>query len=416
MINRRAFVGLLVASTISLLGSRMTAVALPWLVLVTTGSASKTGIVAAAELVPYVLACALIGPAVDRLGSRRMSILGDLASAVVVSAVPVLHGLGDLNFLGLVGLVIVVGITRGLGDTSKRGAIFPEAVAQSGIEMTRATSLSDGISRAASMIGALLAGGLIVWMHGPANVLLIDAASFVACAVLVGVLVRPPKLVRAHESAPEHERYWPALQAGLRYIRTDTLLLGLVLMLFVTNMLDQAYATVLVPLWARDIFGSPVGIGLVAASFGAGAVLGNIVYTVLAPRLPRWAPYTYGFLIAGAPRFFVLGFGGRAWLVIAIGFLNGMAIAAVNPILDAVLIERIPLNMQARISGIGTACAFAGMPLGALLGGWLGGYGARVALLVVGGVYLVATLAPLFGRFWREMDARPVPAMSVAAA
>ncbi|MFC7484426.1 hypothetical protein ACFQX7_36470 [Luedemannella flava] len=56
--NRRPLVGLLVAETISNLGSRMTMVALPWLVLVTTGSAARTGLVAAVEILPYVLASA----------------------------------------------------------------------------------------------------------------------------------------------------------------------------------------------------------------------------------------------------------------------------------------------------------------------------------------------------------------------
>jgi MFS family permease len=240
-------------------------------------------------------------------------------------------------------------------------------------------------------------------------VLLIDAASFGVCAVLIALLVRVPG--KSVKDDGEPEAYHAALRAGLAFLRGDRLVLGLMAMLFVTNMLDQGFSAVLVPLWARDIFGSPVGIGLVGGSFGAGAVLGNIAFTMLAPRLPRWGLFAVGFLVAGAPRYVVLAYGAPGWAIVALGLIDGVAIAAVNPILSAVMYERVPEQLQARVQGLGSAIAFAGMPLGALMAGWLGEYGAQVALLVSGGAYLLATLAPFVGKVWREMDVRPAGAL-----
>jgi len=80
MSRRAGFVGLMVAEAISLFGSRMAFLALPWLVLVTTGSATLTGVVTFAEMLPYVLVNAVGGPLVDRLGARRASISMDAAS------------------------------------------------------------------------------------------------------------------------------------------------------------------------------------------------------------------------------------------------------------------------------------------------------------------------------------------------
>jgi len=397
--------GLLIAGSLSLLGSRMTMVALPWLVLVTTGSPAKTGLVGAAELLPYVLACALGGPLIDRVGGRRISIIADSLSLVTVGAIPLLHNTGRLGFPALMALVAVAGLLRGFGDTAKRGAMFPQVVTASGVEMTRAASLVDGFSRAAGLIGAILAGPLIVWLGDASDVLFVDAISFGVCAILVGLLVRVPGKVVKDDDEPE--AYSAALRAGLGFLRGDRLVLGLIVMLFFTNMLDQGFSAVLVPLWARDIFGSPAGIALVGGSFGLGAVLGNIAFTVLAPRLPRWALFSVGFLIAGAPRYFVLAYGAPGWAIVALGLINGVAIAAINPILSAVLYERVPERLQARVQGLGSAVGFAGMPLGALMAGWLGEYGVQVALLVSGVIYLLSTLAPFVGKFWREMDARP---------
>lgn len=404
--RRAGFAGLLIASTLSLLGTRMTMVALPWLVLITTGSSAKTGIIGAAELLPYVLACAFGGPLIDRIGGRRVSIVTDALSALAIGAIPLLHESGRLSFPALTGLVALAGLLRGFSDSAKRGAMFSQAVAQAGIEMTRATSLKDGLFRTAGLVGMLLAGVLVVWLDGAARVLLVDAASFAVCAILVAALVRVPGKAQ-HTGEPE--AYHLALLGGLKYLRRDRLVLGLIAMLFLTNLLDQGFFSVLLPLWANDIFASPIGISIVGASFGIGAVVGNIVFTIAAPRLPRWAPFTFGFLIAGGPRLAVLAFDAPTWMIIVVFAIAGIAIAGVNPILGAVSYERIPEHLQTRVLGLATAVAYAGMPLGALLCGWLGELGVKTALLIVGAIYLLTTLAPFTGKMWREMDRRPAP-------
>ncbi len=62
----RPLVGLLTAEGISIAGSRMSLVALPWFVLATTGSPLRTGVVAFAEMLPYVVSAVLAAPLVDR--------------------------------------------------------------------------------------------------------------------------------------------------------------------------------------------------------------------------------------------------------------------------------------------------------------------------------------------------------------
>jgi MFS family permease len=402
--NRKAgLAGLLVATTLSLLGSRMTMVALPWLVLASTNSPGKTGVVGAVELLPYVLASALGGPLIDRIGGRRVSIVSDAISMVVIGAIPLLADTDRLAFPVLLVLVALAGLLRGLGDTAKHGAMFPQTVEKAGTEMTRAASLVDGLSRGAGMVGVVLAGALITWLGGAANVLIFDALSFGLCALIIGLFVRVPGRAE-HAKA---EKYGQALKAGVAYMRSDALVLGIGVMVAFTNTLDQASSSVLTPLWAKEIYGSAVGIGIVGASFGLGAVLGNIAFTIYAPKLPRWSLYTFGFLIAGGPRFAVLAFGAPAWLLIVNGLIDGLAVAAINPIIGAVSYERVPEHLQARVMGLLGGVAYAGMPIGALLGGWLGGFGAKPALLITGSLYLLATLMPFFGKFWREMDIRP---------
>ncbi|WP_326561024.1 MFS transporter [Micromonospora sp. NBC_01796] len=408
--RRTPLAGLLTAEAISLVGSRMSMVALPWFTLVSTGSAAKTGVVAFAEMLPYVLACALGGPLIDRLGARRTSIVADLGSAAAVVAVPLLYRADLLGFGVLTALVAVAGLLRGFGDSSKQ-VIFPETVAAAGVELTRATSLHDGLGRLATLLGAPLAGLLIAALDAP-TVLLIDAATFGAGALIIAFAVpRAGSTVGSEQERDgEGESYLAALRTGLRFIRQNALLRGMLLMVFVTNLADAAYGTVLAPVWARDVIGSPIALGFVSAAFAVGAVLGNVVFTVVAPRIPRFWVFAIGFLIAGAPRFVAFAVTDRLWVVYVVSFVAGVSIAAVNPIFGALSYERIPERLRARVLGLTRAVSFAGIPLGGLLGGAaVTGLSLPAACLLFGLAYLVVTLLPFFSPVWRTMDDRPAP-------
>ena len=88
--------------------------------------------------------------------------------------------------------------------------------------------------------------------------------------------------------------------------------------------------------------------------------------------------------------------------------LAGVAISVVNPILMAVMVERVPQHLQARVYGLSTSLAWAGIPLGSVLGGWLADHvGVRTALLSCAAVYFAATLLPFMSKVWRQMDRAP---------
>jgi hypothetical protein len=158
--DRRPLAGFLGAAGISALGTRMSMLALPWLVLTATGSAALTGVVAFAEMAPYVTVQALGGPMVDRLGARRVSVGTDLLAAAFLGLVPVLFAAHLLPPPGLAGLVAVVGGARGAGDCA-RGVMVPGVGGIARLPLERSTGLFDGVSRAAALVGLPLAGTLV---------------------------------------------------------------------------------------------------------------------------------------------------------------------------------------------------------------------------------------------------------------
>jgi MFS family permease len=146
---RARFVALFTADVVSVLGTRVSMLAIPWLVLVTTGSPAKMGLVAGAEMLPYVVSGVVAAPLADRFGLRRTTIVTDVGSALAMAAVTFAPQLG---FGWLLVLVAVAGALRGLGDRVKHVILRPLAEA-AGIQMLRVTTAYEGFSRTAMLVG-----------------------------------------------------------------------------------------------------------------------------------------------------------------------------------------------------------------------------------------------------------------------
>jgi len=404
---RGRFIALFVADVVSVLGSRVSMLAIPWLVLVTTGSATKMGLVAGAEMLPYVLSGVLAAPLADRFGVRRATIVTDAGSALAMAGIAASPQLG---FGWLLVLVALAGATRGLGDRVKHVMLRPLAEA-AGIKVIRVTSAYEGFSRTAMLLGSAAGGLLIAWV-GALGAIWVDAVSFALCALVVAVLVRLPADAFPRQTPDTREPYLVALRGGFRVLWLDRLLPSMIVMLFALNMFNQASIAVFIPLWVDEVLHTPEALGLVLGTFAAGAVLGSIVFTAIAPRLPMYQTFMLGALLAGAPRLLILGLTHDVVLVCAVSFLSGLAMAAVNPVVGAMLYERVPPELQTRAFGVCTAITFTGIPIGGVLAGLaVTGFGVDTAILVAGVLCLLATAAPWVWSRGRgaEADATPEP-------
>jgi MFS family permease len=394
--RRTPLAALLVANVLSIAGTTMTYLAIPWFVLETTGSPVRTGLVIGVEVAGVVAASVLGGPVIDRLGHRRASVRSDQLATVAVLAIPVLHLTVGLPFWALLVLTAVLGLSRAPGETA-RSAMMPELIAMAGTSLERASGAYEGVSRTARALGAPLAGILIA-VAGPPALLLIDGATFLMSAILVGLLVP------GGERRPAHP-YLRELLDGFRFLRGDRLLLAIVLMVMFTNMLDMATMAVLFPVYAKDILHSSVALGLMAGVFAAGAVAGNAFYTWRGSGLPRWLTYTVAFLVVGSPRYLLLAVEPGLAAILVGMLLSGLAAGMINPILYVVMVERLPVEQRAKVLGLVGGGVLAAAPVGALLAGVaIEAFGLTASLLLVGSLYLLATLCPLAFRAWRQMD------------
>jgi predicted MFS family arabinose efflux permease len=319
----------------------------------------------------------------------------------MVLAIPTLYLTVGLSYRLLLVLLFARWLLATPGETA-REALVPDLAGRAGFTMERVTAAYDGAYRGAKMVGAPLAGVLIVWL-GPAYLLLVDGSTFLLSAALIRLGVP-----RSPRHGAGHEGYLDSLREGLAFLWHDRLLRSAVAIVLVTNLLDTGLGQVLLPLYARDVTNDPRAYGMLVGAVGAvgaGAVAGTVAYGTLGARLPRRMTFALCFLVAGAPRTLVLATHASMELALAVTVVSGFAAGAINPLLGVVEFERIPPRLRARVLGTITAGAYAGMPFGGLLAGSLTEYsGLKVALVVFAGVYLVVSIPPFAGRAWREPD------------
>lgn len=391
---------LLTASMISYTGSILTLLALPWFVLETTGSVAQTGITACCSTLPLVISALLGNRIVDRLGFKRTSVVSDLVSGGCVASIPLLANTVGLAFWQLLVLVFIGGLFKTPGATA-RSALLPDLAEMAKMRRERANAMGDGVSRVSSFIGAPLSALLITFI-GTKNLLYLDAASFFISALVIGLLVPTIRLIPTNA---EHESsYLRHLQQGVRFMLRDGVLLAMMGTILVTNLLDQALLAVVAPASIKQVFHSPLPLGWMYGAFGGAAFVGTLLFGAIGHRLPRRWTFGVGSTLGGAPRFWIL-LAPFLPLLIVVHAIAGLGAAPTNPLIDTILQERVPPEMRARVFGTTTAGAYMGIPLGAVLGGFLVTWiGIHNTLLAMGALYGVTTLSLLVNPALQAMD------------
>jgi MFS family permease len=403
---------LLAAHAISQTGNVVTAFAIPFYVLGLGGTGVEVGVAAFFATAPIVIGGALGGVVVDRVGHRRAAIVADLVSGVAVLSIPVLALTVGLPFWALLLLVFAGGLLDTPGQTARR-IMLPGLTARAGVRLEQSVGMLDGSERFAKLIGASIAG-LLVALVGPMAALFVNAATFAVSALLTWAFVAAvpaasPAAPPDRSDAPRTS-YWADLAEGFRFVVHDPLMRLIVGLVLVTNLLDAARGSTLMPLYANDRLGGAAALGLLVAVMGGCALVGNVVFGFVAHRVPRRVTFAVCFALAGGPSSAAFALGAPLPVLVAMTALSGLAAGAINPILGTVELERVPEHMRGRVFGLINAGAWAGVPFGALLGGIAADtIGLTLAFGIVAVVYTLVTLSPLAGGSWRQMERQPAP-------
>ena len=351
---------LVAAEIVSILGSRMTYLALPWFVLVTTGSAAKMTFVLAAEILPVAIFGIPSGMLVERLGARRTMLLCDAARAPLLASLPLLHSADLLSFPLLLGLVFALGCFMAPYFSAQR-VILPELVGEDETTIAQANSVIEGGTAFAGLAGPALAGILIPFLSAP-NVLYVDAATYVLSFLLLYVFV--PRTKKA--AAPSQG----GVLAGISFFARDRLLAPLGFTVILINLLGSALSATL-PFYAFDAFsGSSKIAGLFYTAGGAGALIGSIGAVLVVKRLTplRLAGIE---IVAMTLPLWLLQLGLPAWGVMATLFTTMLFAPLVNGPIIGVVTARTPPELRPKVMTALVSVSTVSVPLGFLAAGQL---------------------------------------------
>lgn len=404
--DRMAIPALVAAAAISSIGNNLTSIAIPWFVYITTGSATRTGLVAFAGLLPIAIGGVLGGAIIDRLGFKRSSVISDIASGVTVAMVPTLYLLDMLAFWHLLVLAFVGALLDSPGSTA-RSAMVPRLARKVAMPLERANSALQLSFFGGQTIGPAIAGTLI-GLVGAASVLYFDAVTFAISALIIAVVISYPSR-KEHESESDEDAQSSILDDamdGLRYIVHDPFIRAMLSIAIFANFLFSPMFAVVLPVFVKQQFDSATALGLLAASFGVGSVAGTILYGIFGSRLPRYPVFAGGgvlltlgmWVLPIAPSLLVACLG---------GLVAGLSLGPFNILASVVLQERVPEEMLGRVFGaLGLTALFS--PLGVLLAGVaVDAIGIRPTMAIIASGTTLIALAIFFHPDLRMVE-RPV--------
>ncbi|WNM30384.1 MFS transporter [Streptomyces sp. Li-HN-5-11] len=397
--ERSAFRRLWTAQTVSLLGSQVSLIAFPLtaVVLLHAGSGG-VGLLGAAERLPFLLFGLVAGVLVDRWRPRRVMLAGDWIRAAALALIPVAAWMHAVTLWWMCAIAFVVGVATVFFDIAYQSALTDVVETE---ELVDANRLLESSRTIAEVSGPGLAAVLLKVASAPVSIL-VDAFSFAVSALCL----QSTPAGRSAEEGPRNEEAGAArgsirseLMTGLRFIRDTEFLRWNAVIGATWNLLLQALLAVFFVFLARDL---KLGSSTVALVVLAGSV-GGLAGVAVMGRINKWFGLGPGIAIAtctSAVGGLVLATAGgsvRAALIVGAAYL---IINASFPLFDVNVISIrqaiTPAHLMSRTTAAMRFLVWGTLPLGALLGGFLGeAIGNRPTIVVLGLAQLLPALLTL---------------------
>jgi MFS family permease len=355
----RSLLGLISAELVSLTGSAMTFVALPWFVLATTGSTAKMGWVLAAEMLPIAIVGIPAGSVIARFGAKRTMLVSDAARGPLMLVIPVLHSTGHLSFGALLGATFAIGVFTAPYFASAR-IVIPEIAGEDENAVAQVNAVLAGATQITQIAGPLLAG-LLIAATSPSTVLVVDGCTYVFSFLTILLVVQAGRRIAATDESH-------GLFAGLRFLMRDGLLGPTMIAACALNFVVQG---IIIGIQALAYFRFDADgkvVGYLFGAFGVGALCGALVAQQLARKADLLKLAAFAIVAMPLPLFL---------LTVSLPWaLSGVVIAAfaffsplVNAPLAGVLTVRTPEALRAKVvTAVFTVATIAG-PLGFLVAG-----------------------------------------------
>jgi MFS family permease len=395
--NYRLFFG---GQSISLIGTWMQRIAMPWLVYHITGSVVLLGVVSFAGQIPTFLLAPVAGVLTDRWNRYYVLIASQIVGMIQAFILAWLYYAGTIEVWHIVVLSVVLGVFNAFDVPSRHS--FVVDLVEKREDLGNAIALNSLMFNGARLIGPSVAGVLLA-SAGEGICFLINALSYIF--VIASLLFMK---VPVREKLKSNTRIFNEMQEGFLYAFSFAPIKHLILLLGLVSLMVMPYS-VLMPVFAKEILhGGSNTFGYLMGAAGFGALLGGLYLaskrTIL--RLDNLVPFSAAISGIGLIAFslstnFVLS---MCMMVIA-GLGMMLHTAASNTILQTIVEE----DKRGRVMSIYTLAIMGTAPFGSLMAGGLAKIIGPPDTILAGGIACIAG-ALLFFRKLPELKniVRPV--------
>jgi MFS family permease len=385
---RRFWIG----QTISMFGDQISYLALPVVaVLILDAEAEQMGLLTAVGLLPHLLFSLPAGIWLDRVQTRRrLMIQADIGRAAAIAVIPLAFFLNVLSLPLLFTVAFVVGSLSVIFDIAWN-TVYVAVTRRD--QYIQANSLLNG-SRSISSVGGPAIGGVLVQVLGAPLALAADALSFIGSALFLARIEAPEPPIERDPGSVRSQ-----LMTGLRFIARDAVIAPTLLSVGILNFFNFCFQALLY-LYVLDRLGVDAGVFGFALGAGAvGAVLGALTASRIGERLGIGRAYALGLILFPAATILipVAAPDMPTALVLVLLFLaefgSGFGVMILDINAGALLVARTPDQIRGRANGAFRFINMGIRPIGAAVGGVLGGVlGVRETLFIVTVLQLTGVL------------------------
>jgi MFS family permease len=397
------------SQVLSVLGDRVTSVALPFAVLSVGGDIRDVALTSTAQFLPFVLLAIPAGVWADRWDRKRILVSSDVVRLVTQALAAVLLLSGNAEVIQLAVLAAVFGSADAFFAPAFSG-LLPTTVSPGNLQP--ANALRGLTFSLANVAGPVVAGVLIAFAGGPGAAMVFDAATFLVSVVLL-VPMRPSVVEEAvaGEEQP-HASFGTSLREGWWEVRSRSWVLGYLGGFAVYHAVVLPAIFVVGPVLMTDHYDGARSWAVVTALFGIGNILGDVLLLLWRPA---YALRVGALMLVGSScQAAIIGSHLPIWGIGLLELLTGVCVTGMFTLWETSLGEHIPSHSLSRVSSYDYLSSTGMIPLGNVLVGvlaaLLGVYPTLVVMTVVGiGAALAVVSIPSVRHLPR---ATPVPGSS----
>lgn len=345
---------------VSNVGTQVSTLAFPLLILALTDSPAQAGFAGALRALPYLIFSLPAGALIDRWDRKRVMILCDTGRAISMASIPVALVFGHLTIIQLYLVALVEG-TLFVFFNIAEAACLPRVVPREQLPAATAQNMAtDGIT---VLLGPSLGGAL--YTAGRLLPFVADAVSYAVSVISLFFI----KAKFQKERVAARRNLWTEIREGLGWLWHQPLIRFIAILTGGNNLINSGYVLIIIVL-AQQQHASSFTIGLIFAVGGIGGIIGALIATPLQKRLSfaqaiigtSWLFALCIPLYAIAPNPLMLG------IITAGAFVAGPVYNVVQFSYRSAI---IPDELQGRVNSVFRLIAFGGQPLGLALTGLL---------------------------------------------